>query len=868
MKTTDTSAIPDSLSFALFLVERGVPVFPIWGVTQVDHKTFRCSCPKGKGCTSPGKHPKTPNGFRDATLDPEQVMRWYKQDPACNWGAVTGGTQVDPAGGIQVVEGKPGLVVVDVDGPEGLFTMVQLEEQGYPFPPTLKISTGRGQHYYYWGVAKSGTSTLGKKVDTRGEGGYVVIPGSRHISGSTYTLLDNPGGITSLPPFVEEILEQVKESKRASTATKQHQKQVAAPISPLPKGAKEPCVPAQGGESGHLAEDSPRKRILAGVGEGERNRALFELGCSYRALGLSREEILCLLTYFNAAYCFPSLDDQEVDRTATSAASYDVADFYKNNQPNLSIPLSRYSAEHLKATEEKKKETSPTETGPSGCAEATQVDPASDTTPQVDSTTSPQLRKATTPMDVSWRNRIPGAKTTKTGGFTCPATPVSIASALQLSPTWAGKIWRDEEQYRVHVDGYKTLDEAATDLLFFCSDTLGVSVNISHCHLAIQQVASLHGRSPRRDYLESLTWDGTPRMDHLLERYFGVESSALHRKMLRCHLIASVARLFDPGCQHDLVLVLQGSQGIRKSSFISELYGTENTLSNVHLDTLGERDSLMKLHSAWAVELAEMTGLSRADQDKLKCAITTRQDTFRPPYGKDVVTLGRRFVLWGTTNNKTPLRDETGGRRWHLIPCQKQMSEEEIQELRSIRDQVWAEAVAAYKAGEKWYLTEEDLIREAARQAEANTSLPHEEVVRDLIQAYLLNPYTDLSSGYIRAPELTKILSPTVGRAKARVMEQMDFEHRKVREGSRTVNAFLPVYQGIPLPRKEGEVSEVLLRMVRELLEKNGLHPHSPQETLMDLMYPNGYTELHWRGVQRVLLGLQSEEAAGNSAFF
>lgn len=148
----------DLLTAALGYARMGWPVFPLH-TPSADS----CSCSKGAECDRRGKHPRTPNGLTDASTDEATICAWWAKWPAANVGVRTGN----------------GLVVVDVDSAE----RVELEGK---LPPTRRVHTGRGRHYYFKGEAKSGQNVYGPGVDVRGAGGYVVAPPSLHSSGARY----------------------------------------------------------------------------------------------------------------------------------------------------------------------------------------------------------------------------------------------------------------------------------------------------------------------------------------------------------------------------------------------------------------------------------------------------------------------------------------------------------------------------------------------------------------------------------------------------------------------------------------------------------------------------------------------------------
>lgn len=156
-----------SLQQALQLARSGYLVLPLFEPTGRG-----CSC-GNLDCTRIGKHPRTAHGVHDATTDPEVITAWWSRYPEANIGLATGS--------------KSGRFVLDVDGPEGRATLAGLAGSQPPAPEAAKILTGRGEHYFFRcdGI-QVGNARLGPGLDLRGDGGYVVGPGSRHASGKRY----------------------------------------------------------------------------------------------------------------------------------------------------------------------------------------------------------------------------------------------------------------------------------------------------------------------------------------------------------------------------------------------------------------------------------------------------------------------------------------------------------------------------------------------------------------------------------------------------------------------------------------------------------------------------------------------------------
>lgn len=241
---------------------------------------------------------------------------------------------------------------------------------------------------------------------------------------------------------------------------------------------------------------------------------------------------------------------------------------------------------------------------------------------------------------------------------------------------------------------------------------------------------------PILDYLRSLEWDKTPRVDRILIDYFGAADNVYTREAIRKMLVGAVARVFDPGVKFDLVLTLVSQeQGTGKSSFLKAL--GQSWFSDTFITVQG-KEAFEQLQGAWLIEMAELSGLRKADIEAIKHFISKQEDMFRPAYARTPETYPRQCVFIATTNESTFLRDPSGNRRFMPVDIHniKLVDNEKLKSFlndRNLIDQIWAEAVYLYRKGEPLYLS-----REAEKIATIQQKLHSEtDERRGLIEAYL-----------------------------------------------------------------------------------------------------------------------------------
>lgn len=364
-----------------------------------------------------------------------------------------------------------------------------------------------------------------------------------------------------------------------------------------------------------------------------------------------------------------------------------------------------------------------------------------------------------------------------------PMSLPNVTDALDLRRTRHGVIPDEENVLRIlrsdpNLSGIVRYDEFANELILMRpiaddatvvgerdtprpwrdEDTVRLQTYIQRHHIPriarekIAAVVDMYARTtapfhPVREYLQSLEWDGRKRLDHWLIDYLGATSQpepyliAVGARFL----ISGVARIMEPGCKADCVLVLEGAQGIRKSTTLRVLAGDEYFSDSLPAD-LSHKDARDHLRGKWIIELAELAQFKRGEIETIKSFISRQYEQYRPSYGRHEIRFPRQCVFAGTTNADEYLVDVTGNRRFWIVAC----GEIDIDALIRDRDQIWAEAVHRYRAGEPWYLTGE---LERLADAEAQARVAHDPwmpLVAEILSSRLAM-YAEVTPGEVLA---------------------------------------------------------------------------------------------------------------------
>ncbi|WP_367394984.1 VapE domain-containing protein [Cupriavidus sp. Agwp_2] len=358
-------------------------------------------------------------------------------------------------------------------------------------------------------------------------------------------------------------------------------------------------------------------------------------------------------------------------------------------------------------------------------------------------------------------------------------------AVLQGHPRFAGRIWYDTfhqeimttwdcDQPRQWVDADRlrvaTVFQREFGLVKFGDEIVDK---------AAIAVAHADQRDELRDWLQSLRWDGTQRLDDWLQRAVGAPADEYHNAIGRNFVLSMVARGLVPGCKADTMPVFEGAQGAGKSRLLAILGGSYYAELTESLDT---KDFFVVIQGKWLIEIAELDAFRRADVTRIKQVLSSQQDRCRLPYAKRAVDLPRRVAFAGTTNEHEYLRDATGARRfWPLT-----VASIDHDWLQCNRVQLFAEAVERFKDGATWWevpaeaaKAETDARREtdAWEPAIAEWCIGHSEVL-----------VSDVLAGI--GVELARQGKAEQMRV-ARALASLGFQRKKVRRASRTFWAWV-----------------------------------------------------------------------------
>ncbi len=330
----------------------------------------------------------------------------------------------------------------------------------------------------------------------------------------------------------------------------------------------------------------------------------------------------------------------------------------------------------------------------------------------------------------------------KPNGRIDPTSLHNVQLYLLHHPHLRGLFWYDEFADEIYVARPVDDDDVSeyprslqdhdeTEVAMWLNEH-GLSPSIRNAGSALRNVAFKNKVNPILDWANDLKWDGQKRIDAWLTYYAGAEPTEYTKIVGRRFLISAMARIIDPGCKVDTMLILEGAQGLKKSSMIAELAGPGWFSDQV--GDISNKDSSQLLQGIWLIEVAEMDKFKRQESSAVKGFLSRRFDRYRPPYARNVINRKRRCVFFGTVNPDGAgyLKDTTGNRRYWPVTVKSI----DLDAVKKDRDQLWAEAKLAFQAGEQWWFDADDeLAFELANEQDARREDdPWEPKVWDYLQ--------------------------------------------------------------------------------------------------------------------------------------
>ncbi len=572
-----------------------------------------------------------------------------------------------PTANIGVVGGEnTGLLIIDVDTRKsGDVTWARLVAEHPDDPPTLTAQTGSGGlHVFYQrpkgiGKIKSCSEAIKPGVDCKCDGGYVVAAPSLHFSGNRYAWLPGADAIQPAPQWLIDLL------------------------CPPPKKQTPPKVVSRTEDSDLLrrrarAYMAKIPAAISGQGGHDQTFASARSAVAWISKGLPDSEARALFTDY-CARCEPPWEDNDIEHKWASALAAEKIPIIEDRQPAAK--------------------------GDATAVTNAKPDPDFDWDASLDRDkqgtilrTLPNLVTLLTYPD-GWQGVL---------GY----DSFSGQCVFRRPPPWHA----DDAPGEAHVN-LEDADDAR--VISWLQRTYSLTFRLDVVRQAIQIVCEAHHFHPVRDYLDVLRWDEVERLPDFAPTYLGGGDDAHSMVAALRWMIAAVRRVYEPGCQSDSILVLEGRQGIGKSRLLRALASDP-----WFADDIGDpsnKDAADALRGKWLIEIGELRW-RRADEDTRKAFLSRRVDHYRPSYGRRTIDVKRQCVIAGTTNSDDWQTDSTGARRYWAIRCHHVDFDAIVRD----RDQLWAEAVARYKAGEPSWLQDDEVPAQRTALAERRESDPWE----------------------------------------------------------------------------------------------------------------------------------------------
>jgi predicted P-loop ATPase len=364
-------------------------------------------------------------------------------------------------------------------------------------------------------------------------------------------------------------------------------------------------------------------------------------------------------------------------------------------------------------------------------------------------------------------------------------------------------LWLTEEGYdqrivldtfkqNIFVDGIPMTDDTTIEIIRRIEESMKTRWAEAHVRSAVRSIGSRNAYSSLRRWLDLLRWDGKQRIDTFFANTYDTGHSAYTSACGEVLFLSAVARAYEPGCKADVVVVLIGDQGLGKSKGIEELVPEQAWFTDDLGGDLYDKKVAEGLQGKWIIEFSEFARINRSTLDVVKAFLSRRVDHYRAAYGRVAEDFPRQCIFVGTTNNPLPLQD-LENRRFMPIRCRRYSGD-----IPKLRDQLWAEAVAHYKAGKPWWVTDATLIETVkAHQEDARQHDEWEDMLRESLMGIVTVTLADVAERLgIKPDRLDKSVQTRLGL----VMKAIGFMRK--RETSRA-RAYYWTRDVLPIRRAE-----------------------------------------------------------------
>lgn len=337
-------------------------------------------------------------------------------------------------------------------------------------------------------------------------------------------------------------------------------------------------------------------------------------------------------------------------------------------------------------------------------------------------------------------------------------TPDNVKLIFNNDPEYKGKFKYNEYLRRCEFDGEEMNDFIDAKIRNDFRNRFRNN-NVGFVMDCVSDMFNENRYNPVKDYLLSLEWDGKKRLERLFIDLLEADDNELIKEMTRKWFIGAVKRTLVPGCKFDNMIVLQGGQGIGKSTICERLSkGFFNTIS---LGEIGNKDIIDKLNKTWIAVIDELDTFNKREMSTIKTFLSQSKDSARLAYAHNTATFDRHCIFIGSTNDETFLRDITSSveRRFWIIKCNKTKRDGKIIEVMTPEyvNQLWAEAVTYYNSDPDQYIDISAESMEMFAQEQEQFKVHNEDNFIDALKMVLDGEYAINPEGEVMYAEQMKV---------------------------------------------------------------------------------------------------------------